>query len=303
MSALAILIIPLSAQVSSDVLSYYPLNTGNYWEYKEVISGFDGNEYINEEYNYSLEVVGDTLLPNNKIYKKIAVTNLDTSIGTGFRYERIDSSTGNVYRYDDHNSLPDNECYIDSLMSEMGDTSRATRYTCGVGIENGMTGCLSATQDSLFGEIYAIKQFADFGAIPATYYTLCQGLGLVRSMSVEFVGTTTELHFARINGVEYGTRMSVKQNRNLPDTYTLSQNFPNPFNPVTTIQYQLPEESHVQLTIINLSGEVVATPVNQIQSSGNKIVHFDASDLASGVYFYRLSVGSHVETHKMILLK
>jgi len=86
-------------------------------------------------------------------------------------------------------------------------------------------------------------------------------------------------------------------------SFTLEQNYPNPFNPVTTIQYQLPEESHVQLTIINLLGEIVTTPVNQIQSSGNKIVHFDASDLASGVYFYRLSVGSHVETHKMILLK
>ena len=89
----------------------------------------------------------------------------------------------------------------------------------------------------------------------------------------------------------------------LPTEFTLSQNHPNPFNPVTVIEYTLPIRSEVNLTIFNLSGEKVALLFNGTVPAGNHRVTWDASSLASGVYFYRLQAGDFVETKKMLLIK
>lgn len=88
-----------------------------------------------------------------------------------------------------------------------------------------------------------------------------------------------------------------------PDSYNLTQNYPNPFNPVTTIQYSIPQRSNVTLKVYDIIGNEVATLVNEEKERGVFSVRFDASNLASGIYFYRLQAGSFVETKKMILLK
>ena len=85
--------------------------------------------------------------------------------------------------------------------------------------------------------------------------------------------------------------------------YSLSQNYPNPFNPATVINYQLPKDGLVTLKIYNELGQEVKTLVNQYQSTGNYSVDFNASDLASGVYFYKLQAGDFISVKKMILLK
>ncbi len=85
--------------------------------------------------------------------------------------------------------------------------------------------------------------------------------------------------------------------------FKLSQNFPNPFNPSTTIKYSIPEASKVSLTIFNLLGEKVSTLVNEVKSAGSYNVDFNASNLSSGVYLYKLQAGSFMQTQKMILLK
>jgi len=90
---------------------------------------------------------------------------------------------------------------------------------------------------------------------------------------------------------------------NLPLTYELLQNFPNPFNPATTIQYQLPQDAKVMLKVYDILGNEVATLVNEEQEAGYKEVKFNASNLASGVYIYRLQAGSFVTAKKMILLR
>jgi len=85
--------------------------------------------------------------------------------------------------------------------------------------------------------------------------------------------------------------------------YIIYQNYPNPFNPATTISYSLPSNSLVQLKIFNILGQEIATLVNEEKPSGNYQVAFDASNLSSGIYFYRLQAGDFVQTRKMILLK
>jgi hypothetical protein len=97
---------------------------------------------------------------------------------------------------------------------------------------------------------------------------------------------------------------SVPQNEpDLPVEFSLAQNYPNPFNPTTQITYQLPQQSDVRLQVFDMAGRQVATLVNQIMSAGTHTVNFDASDLSSGIYMYRLQAGSTVLTRKLTLIK
>jgi hypothetical protein len=81
------------------------------------------------------------------------------------------------------------------------------------------------------------------------------------------------------------------------------QNYPNPFNPTTIIRYQLPTASMVQLEVFDVLGKKVASLVNSAQAAGDYSVTFNASNLASGVYFYRLQAGNFVQTKKMLFIK
>ena len=83
----------------------------------------------------------------------------------------------------------------------------------------------------------------------------------------------------------------------------LYRNYPNPFNPSTTIMFDLPKSSEVSLKVFNILGEEVATLVSERLSTGSYSYDWDASNLASGVYLYRLQAGDYIETRKMILMK
>jgi len=88
-----------------------------------------------------------------------------------------------------------------------------------------------------------------------------------------------------------------------PGTFSLGQNFPNPFNPSTTISYAIPTRSHVTLSVYNTLGQKVAELVNGEKEAGTYKVTFDASGLASGVYLYRMETGSFVQTKKLVVVK
>ena len=87
------------------------------------------------------------------------------------------------------------------------------------------------------------------------------------------------------------------------ENFNLFQNFPNPFNPATTIEYVLPEARRVSIAVYNLRGEEVARLIDNVQSVGNYSVTWNASNVSSGIYFYRLQAGDFVQTRKMVLLK
>ncbi len=89
----------------------------------------------------------------------------------------------------------------------------------------------------------------------------------------------------------------------VPVHYALEQNYPNPFNPSTTIRYSVPAAGRVSLKVYNVLGQEVASLVNTQKSAGTYNVTFDASRLSTGVYFYRITSGSFVQTKKMLLLK
>src|SRR5690606_1396320 len=90
---------------------------------------------------------------------------------------------------------------------------------------------------------------------------------------------------------------------NIPDEYSLQQNYPNPFNPSTRIRYDLAKQGAVKLTVFDQLGRQVAELVNGTKNAGSYEVEFNGSNLASGIYFYKLEVPGQTFTKKMILVK
>jgi len=88
-----------------------------------------------------------------------------------------------------------------------------------------------------------------------------------------------------------------------PKEFKLEQNFPNPFNPTTTIQYQLPQDARVTLKVYDILGSEVATLVNEEQQAGYREVQFNGISYASGMYVYRLQAGDYVSIKKMLMIK
>jgi len=88
-----------------------------------------------------------------------------------------------------------------------------------------------------------------------------------------------------------------------PRNYALSQNYPNPFNATTMVNYQLPVDGYVKLEVYNMLGQKVATLVDSRQQTGYRSVTWDASNISSGLYFYKLTAGDFTETRRMMLVK
>lgn len=97
--------------------------------------------------------------------------------------------------------------------------------------------------------------------------------------------------------------LSVESFNGIIDEFRLFNNYPNPFNPTTTIKFSIPKLSFVTLKVFDLLGREVATLVDEEKQIGSYIIKFDGSSLSSGIYFYRLHAGGFVETKKLIIIK
>jgi hypothetical protein len=138
----------------------------------------------------------------------------------------------------------------------------------------------------------------------STHYILPDWLNLPNQpvKIYEDIGNTGMIHDTltlanQITGIEEQFTLAI------PHEFRLEQNFPNPFNPSTTIRYGLPVRSHVSVTVYNALGQQVAVLQNGEQEAGYHDVKFDGSHLGSGVYFYRIEAGPFVQTRKLLLIK
>lgn len=125
----------------------------------------------------------------------------------------------------------------------------------------------------------------------------------VRSLFIDqdyYLYASSAGRFFKSSSAVTSVRLNVQT---LPTRFSLYQNYPNPFNPTTTISYQLPVNTLVTLKVYDMLGRQVITLTNERQTAGAHSVIFNASNLSSGVYFYRLTAGSYLQAKKLMLIK
>jgi predicted acyl esterase len=122
-----------------------------------------------------------------------------------------------------------------------------------------------------------------------------------------YVSSNSYIDLPVMGGVNYPFHMvnneDGESNLNSPYSFKLSQNFPNPFNPSTMIEYSIAAQEKVQLKVYDVLGREVTTLVNEVQNPGSYNVTFNASQLSSGIYFYKIISGSFTDIKKMVLVK
>jgi hypothetical protein len=246
------------------------MHVGDEWQFEW--GNYIANPPLHECYMW-LRIVSDTVMQNGVRYS-LFLNESDrpaycySSIVSGLY--RLDSESGNVRRY------------IDS-------THEATIP---------LWWYMGTRPDTVFG----VPTRDVGGGWIGQVLTYGYGFGLVREVVDTGWPMRSALLYARINGKEYGTSLSVPGAVMEVQAFELYQNYPNPFNPSTTIRYGLPNRSHVTLTVFNTLGQQVAILQNAEQDAGYHEVHFDGVGLSSGVYIYRMQAGDFVRTMKLVLL-
>ncbi|NIN01126.1 MAG: M20/M25/M40 family metallo-hydrolase [candidate division Zixibacteria bacterium] len=149
------------------------------------------------------------------------------------------------------------------------------------------------------------KEFIASGSGPLLQLTMTSSPGVFDLSSLEI----KEAILVDVAGRKLDVNIVDKLGKsNLPKEFSLSQNYPNPFNPYTAIEYALPRDCEVKITIYNILGQRVKTLVQEHQKAGHKRIEWDGRDgrgeeLATGIYFYRIEAEQFVQTKKMLLLK
>ena len=303
--ALTVLIIQssIAAQIDTTTAEYFPMHIGDVWEYEV--------ELLPPE-TYQVRITGDTLMPNGKTYfvfKAAGYFNYN-------EYLRMDDSL-RVFIYGGF-TLP-SSCNQENLAYELSLPDSTLFIECFREYPEGNFPALLATFDWYYSYLeltFSTKQFwgvnvdsitndTSWGSIFYTENLLAKGIG--RAFSQPEAGSPDRLLGAIIDGVQYGHVNSVdikKENILLKEQVILYPNYPNPFNSITTIEYNLPVAANIELIVYDLLGRKIGTIVNSKQTAENYRVEFDGSSLSSGIYLYQLKTNKGVTLYKkMILLR
>jgi hypothetical protein len=277
----------------ADSLSqYHPLQTGNKWIYKVTSYNFPSTPSI----SYAVrEVAGDTVIGNLQYKKIIGGDGVTASV------ERFDDITGNYMHHTGFRSIVE-----DSTAAHIMNTSfgiHASRKLNSVYSDS----VLGAS--TLHREIVAANSVAENEMGWVYAYGLGRVKHYIKELSPSPYGIMDEdLVYAKINGIEYGTEPLGVDNESqwAPVEFSLYQNYPNPFNPATVIEFAVPAAASrdiVTLRIFDLLGREIRTFVNEPLPPGRHTVRFDATRLATGLYFYHIQSGAFADTKKMMYLK
>jgi len=255
----------------------FPLSSGNLWQFEEADPMYEWRETIR---------VGDTAtLPNGKLYYLVSgypdeVAQLRTEGLKVFAYWSNDTSEHTLYDFSatvgdtiSFGDPPNQRIFLSSIDSVL-----------------------------LFGSMRKRWLFGLDHAYWVSYHSIVEGIGLI-----EFTGEVA-LDFlllgAMIEGVQYGTIVSVPENQNIPRISSLVQNYPNPFNPSTTIIFTLQKPTRVSISIHNVSGEIIATLIDaQQMPSGTHEVDWTPKGIATGVYFCRLIIEGAVLNQRLVYIR
>lgn len=295
-----------------EALKFYPLEVGNYWEYKVVNQP---SIMPPEIYYYSIEVVSDTLLANDTEYQKLRyvtenpfqihyfefnVHTNEAGFRTAYTLERVDEETANVYRLKPTAADAFNEILIDSLLADVFETTNAVRFDYGDETTRIVDESFTLVNTTFPVRVYDIPSFI------LIKYSLAENFGIVEINSGEgSTNSTTLVYFRDHEGNEYGEAVHVNTpvNPEIPQSAALHANYPNPFNPSTTIPFELSEASQVRMEVYDMLGRRVALLVNETLQAGRHTAVFDAGSLPSGMYITRMQAGDIAFSRKMLLVK
>lgn len=267
-------------------LSFYPLHSGDEWRYKITTYEVGPNPSISYA---TRKVTGDTIMPNGETY---FIVNELFGIGRSVRFERIDS-TDNVVRFYEHDESDEKDVavyplfYRDTTFIWYDDMDIPLQVTF-------QDSALYLIKDWLLLETYFLEN-----SLGVTYYSISEG----GESNYALIG-------AIIDGKSWGTYSALGEGRTDPESFVLLNNYPNPFNPTTTIRYSVgaycntPQQSQrIDLSVYNLLGQKVATLVSKKQTPGNYEIEWNSTGFASGIYYYQLVAGEYREVRKMIILR
>ncbi len=147
---------------------------------------------------------------------------------------------------------------------------------------------------------WKVKGEAGLGTYGGDYIGISSGNGKIFPFWFDDKTGTMQAWTCAVTALPVGI---AGNNNEIPSSFELKQNFPNPFNPNTSISFNLPKESAVTLEVFDITGKNVATLVNETKAAGKYSYDFNANDLSSGIYFYKLTADGFVSTKKMILNK
>lgn len=274
----------VESQVIDSALGYFPLHNNDQWEY------FTHWGAVTNGDTYTITIEGDTLMTNGKVYKKMVDRQIPNKSIQSTSFIRVDSLQAKLYVY--NIDSVGKEYFLDSLRLTIGSNSR--RY-----------GRLVRIDTIHFLGITTIEQYFG-GYVGGNSYSVAYGFGLISASYGGWIDIPdyTTLLYAQINGNEYGTFVNVKNDEpSQPNRFSLEQNYPNPFNPSTTIRYSLSKASYTSLKVYNILGQELRTIVSGRHSAGDYEILFDARNLPSGLYFYKLQTDYQTAIKAMVLVK
>lgn len=271
--------------------NYFPVKTGNSWEYHVL---FEIAGQMSEDQGFDIAAIKEQkVMPNGITYFKTSRLFFLNNINWIREY------SGRVYFYDEKNST-DN--LIFNFNDSVGDTVKFN-----IQFSDGAFAYISdkGTKDILGDSTTIIKYHISYGVDREYIVSFSDKFGPVEILSWGYPGKTTLLLTGCcLDNSAYGLPLSAgKENRTKTTEFSLGQNFPNPFNPSTVINYSLSEEGFVRLEVFDAIGRKVSSLVNEVKPAGKYSVTFNAADIPGGVYFYRLESGKAASTRKLILLK
>ena len=174
------------------------------------------------------------------------------------------------------------------------------------GPNGGLVNCLAVSGTSIFagsdsGVFLSTNNGSNWTNVDLTSNCGIGGVGdLAVNASSIFVGTSGAGVWRRPLSELVGVSKEVND---FPKEFMLSQNYPNPFNPSTVISYSLPSASNVKLIVYNSLGQTVKVIENGFKNAGNYSIKFNAAELPSGIYFYKLETGQFSQVKKMMVIK
>lgn len=281
------------SQSLSERLDYFPIHVGDTWHYSFLDDYFDG--YVIKSAKTTI-VVGDTLLPNNKLYYIFKNQNKHLH-STSYQFIRIDSSAQKVIEYSPSIFCADTE----KVLYDLSKNANMWKNCNDPVVVHRIVESDSPKQVGRLG--INSSQISYLSGYWIFNRTLSKGFGLSYCLRGELMLGYDTLTYAKINGIEYGIPLSVETEKAMPVNFTLYQNYPNPFNPETRIDYEIPISNNVCVKIYDSLGKEVRTLLNKYQTPGKHNVVFNGQGLPSGIYFYKIIVGSNSLARKMLLIK